>query len=110
MTSKQPTAACLLVILLLLTGCSDDGHPLGFTSVEDEINDARPIAVVRVINWQGGGTRVFERPEDFTEAFAHDGQLVIGKRIGTEERIDYVFNLQRTESVEINLTGVKLTF
>jgi hypothetical protein len=50
---------------------------------------------------------VFERPDDYTEAFAEDGQLVLGRPGITPKR---VFNLRAAESVDITGTGVILTY
>jgi len=101
-----PRSASVLIVALLvvLTGCSDDGNPLGFTSIEDEINDARPIPFVRVE--RPTGLRVFERPDDYSEAVAEDGQLVLGRSGISPKR---VFNLRTAESVEIT-TGIILTY
>ena len=102
---RQVTPALIAVLLTLLVGCSDDGNPLGFTSIEDEINDARPIPFVRVE--RPTGLRVFERPDDYSEAFAEDGQLVLGRPGVAPKR---VFNLRAAESIEITGTGVVPTY
>jgi hypothetical protein len=105
MTHRSVSLLLVAALLVLLTGCSDDGSPLGFTSIEDEINDARPIPFVRVE--RPTGLSVFERPDDYREAFAEDGQLVLGRPGVTPKR---VFNLRAAESVEITATGVVITY
>jgi len=96
--------ALIVALLVLFTGCSDDSNPLGFTSVEDEVNAARPIPFVRVE--RPTEVRVFERPDDYTEVVAENGQLVLGRPDVTPKR---VFNLRAAKSVEIT-TGVTLTY
>jgi hypothetical protein len=102
--THRSASVLIVALLVVLTGCSDDSNPLGFTSIEDEINDARPIPFVRVE--RPTGLRVFERPDGYTEAFAEDGQLILGRPGTTPKR---VFNLRAAESVEIT-TGITLTY
>jgi hypothetical protein len=105
MAHRSVSSLLIAALLVLLTGCSDDSNPLGFTSIEEELNDARPIPFVRVE--RPTGLSVFERPDDYTEAFAEDGQLVLGRPGITPKR---VFNLRAAESVDITGTGVILTY
>jgi hypothetical protein len=100
----------MAVLLILVAGCSDDSNPVGFGSIEEEINNARPLSTVRAVNWRDDDTRTFERSDDFTEAVARDGQLVLLLGSGSTSIVRYAFNLQTAKGVEISGGSVTLTF